>query len=172
VKIYISSLFEMPVHVRERGVGYLVSVVQPAFQPARPPEVAPERHLRLEIDDISTPVEGAVLPERPHVHRLIEFLRRWPGDEPLLIHCYAGISRSPAAALVALSLWQDELEAARALRAAAPHAIPNARLIALADEVLDRRGRLVAAREAMGPFLPASEGPLVELALPRPQVNR
>ncbi len=165
MKLYVSSLFEMPVHVRERRAGYLISVVQPALQPVRPPEVPIERHLRVEIDDISAPVEGAILPEETHVRRLVDFLRRWPRDEALLIHCYAGISRSTAAALVALSLWQDELEAARALRAAAPHAIPNQRIIALADAVLGRQGRLVAAREAMGPWRPATEAPLVELAV-------
>ena len=37
------------------------------------------------------------------------------------------------------------------MRKAAPHAWPNARMIALADEILGCEGRLIAAREAMGP---------------------
>ena len=56
-----------------------------------------------------------------------------------------------------------EQEAALALRAAAPHALPNTRIIALADRILGREGRLVAARDAMGPATPVTEGPLVEL---------
>jgi predicted protein tyrosine phosphatase len=166
VRIYVSSLYEMPTHVRERGVGYLVSLVQSEYQPKRPPEVPSERHLRIAVDDISSPSDGAVLPGEPHVRRLVDFLERWPGDEPLLLHCHAGISRSTAGALIALSLWQDEFEAARALRAAAPHAIPNARIIALADAILGRDGRLVAARESMGAFTPLAEAPLTELVLP------
>jgi predicted protein tyrosine phosphatase len=92
-------------------------------------------------------------------------LQSWPGDEPLLVHCYAGVSRSMAAALIALSLEDDrrEMEAARILRAAAPHAHPNARIVALADRLLGRQGRLVAANQAMGPATPVVEGPLVEL---------
>ena len=164
--IYVSSLYEMAGHVRERGVGYLVSMVQSEYQPERPPGVRSDRHLRIAVDDISLPNEGAVLAGEPHVRQLVDFLERWPGDEPLLLHCYAGISRSTAGALIALSLWQDEFEAARALRAAAPHAIPNPRIIALADAILGRGGRLVAARESMGPWRPASEAPLTELALP------
>jgi predicted protein tyrosine phosphatase len=166
VRIYVSSLYEMPRHVRERRVGYVVSLVQSVFQPECPQGVRRERHLRIEVDDINAPADGAVLPGELHVQRLIDFLERWPGDEPLLLHCYAGISRSTAGALIALSLWQDELDAARALRTAAPHAMPNSRIIELADTILGRDGRLVAAREAMGPHELSSEGPLTELALP------
>jgi predicted protein tyrosine phosphatase len=49
------------------------------------------------------------------------------------------------------------------LRAAAPHAQPNARIIALADQILGRRGRLIAARSAMGPATLVVEAPLVAL---------
>ncbi len=71
-----------------------------------------------------------------------------------------------AAALIALSLENDgrEMEAARLLRAAAPHAQPNARMVALADRLLGRQGRLVAAKEAMGPATLVFEGPLVKLS--------
>ena len=56
-----------------------------------------------------------------------------------------------------------EMEAARSLRRAAPHAQPNRRIVTLADRILGREGRLVAARQAMGPATPAYEGPLVTL---------
>ena len=81
------------------------------------------------------------------------------------MHCYAGVSRSMAGGLIALTLDAEgrEEETARVLREAAPHALPNARIIALADRILDRQGRLVAARDSMGPATPVTEGPLVEL---------
>ncbi len=164
--IYVCSLHEMPYHVRALRPGYLVSLVQPEFQPPTPDEVEIHRHLRIAVHDVSEHADGAVTPEEEHVDELIAFLRAWPGDERLLIHCYAGVSRSMAAALIALALDADgqELEAARILREAAPHAHPNARIIALADRLLGREGRLVAARAAMGPGTPVLEGPLVELA--------
>ncbi len=163
--IYICSLEEMPHHVRSLRAGYLVSLVQSAFQPPTPPEVKVERHLRIPVDDISVHTDGWVAPEQAHVETLIGFLRRWPADEPLVMHCYAGVSRSMAAGLIALTLNAEgrEEEAARVLRKAAPHALPNARIIALADRILGRQGRLVAARDAMGPATPVTEGPLVEL---------
>ena len=165
--IYICSLREMPRHVRSLRPGYLVSLVQPEFQPATPVGVKSERHLRVGVDDIFERVAGAVVPQHEHVQELITFLQSRCRDEPLLMHCYAGVSRSMAAALIALALDGEgrAMEAARVLREAAPHARPNARIVALADRLLEREGRLVAASAAMGPAIPVLEGPLVELEL-------
>ncbi len=164
--IYVCGLHEMPLHVRALRPGYLVSLVQPEFQPPTPEEIGAGRHLRIAVDDVSEPISGYAAPGESDVKELIAFLRSWSPDEGLLIHCYAGVSRSTAAALIALALNADgrELEAAQRLRQAAPHAQPNARIVALADRLLGRDGRLVAARDAMGPAALVFEGPLVELA--------
>jgi predicted protein tyrosine phosphatase len=164
--IYVCGLDEMPLHVRALRPGYLVSLVQPEFQPPTPAEIRADRHLRVAVDDVSEPMHGYVAPGEWDVQKLIDFLRGWPGDEALLLHCYAGVSRSTAAALIALVLNADgrEMEAAQLLREAAPHAQPNPRIVALGDRLLGREGRLVAAREAMGPAVPAFEGPLVEIS--------
>lgn len=148
----------------------LVSLVTAFEQPPTPTGLEPGRHFRLEIDDITEPLDGFVAPERHHVAGLVDFLGGWDREAPLLIHCAAGISRSTAAALTALCLHsdgEDEAELARHLRRAAPHASPNRRIVALADELMGRGGRLVAAVEAMGPAEPALEGPLVRLPLSR-----
>jgi predicted protein tyrosine phosphatase len=167
--IYVCSLQEMPEHARALRPSHLVSVVAPEELPPTPPGIRADRHLRIGIHDISEPIDGQVLPEVDHVATLIEFIRAWRGEAPLLMHCVAGISRSMAAALIALSLKTDEgeVEAARRMRQIAPHARPNNRMVALADRVLGRDGRLVAAREAMGPAEPRSLGPLVRFPLPR-----
>lgn len=163
--IYICNLFEMAHHARVLRAGYVVSLVQPEFQPPTPAGVRPERHHRVAVHDISEPMEDSVVPGEEHVRGLIAFLDDWPGSEPLLVHCYAGVSRSTAAALIALTLGAEgrEMEAAQALRDAAPHAQPNARIIALADQLLGRGGRLIAARNAMGPAELVAEAPLVSL---------
>ena len=163
--IYVCNLFDMPYYTRALRAGYLVSLVQPEFQPPTPAGVRPERHLRVAVDDISEPMEDSVVPGEGHVRDLITFLCDWPGSEPLLLHCYAGVSRSTAAALIALTLGAEgrEMEAAQALRDAAPHAHPNARIIALADQLLGRHGRLIAARSAIGPGEPVGEAPLIAL---------
>ena len=85
----------------------------------------------------------------------------WDRAEPLLIHCFAGVSRSTAAAFIAacaLAPERDEFAIARSLRAASPTASPNARLVALADAVLDRGGRMNEAIEAIGRGQDCEEG--------------
>jgi predicted protein tyrosine phosphatase len=86
----------------------------------------------------------------------------------MFVHCYAGISRSTAAALAILCQFNPgrELEAAQALRRAAPHAKPNRRIIAIADHLMGLDSRLQDAVEAMGPGNYAGEPtPLVELSM-------
>ena len=166
--IYVCNLAEMPDHAAALKVTHLVSLVSPDEQPPTPACIALERHHRVGIHDISEPLDGHVLPAVEHIEGLIEFVRAWQHDEaPILIHCVAGISRSMAAALITLAVKapRRELEAARHVRGAAPHAYPNRRMIAVADELLGCEGRLVQAREGMGPPNLLPFGPLVSLPL-------
>lgn len=150
--IYVSSLADMPGLVREFGVRDLVSVIQHDAQPPTPPEVDPARHYRCTVHDIAEPVPGETLPETAHVVGLIDFLRTWDADAPLLIHCHAGVSRSTAVALIAHVLRTgDPGKSAATLRAASSYAWPNRRIVALADGILGFDGKLIQAREDMGP---------------------
>ncbi|MGH6912327.1 MAG: tyrosine phosphatase family protein [Geminicoccales bacterium] len=167
--IYVCNILELPEHCLSLAPSHVVSLVAPDEQPPTPSGIATERHLRLPIHDISEPLDGHVLPQAEHVTQLIDFVRSWRHDEaPLLVHCVAGISRSMAAALITLVVKAGgrEAEAAHGLRTAAAHALPNRRMVLLADDLLGCEGRLIAAREAMGPAqITALHGPLVRLPL-------
>ncbi len=151
--IYITGLFQMPNHVRELEPSHLISIIQPEFQPQTPPEIAVGCHLRVAVHDVSEHDGFSILAQGQDVRQLIEFAEAWsPRAGSLLIHCYAGVSRSTAAALIAHVLKTGNPAAsARALRQAAPYAIPNRRIIALADEELGLRGKLSTAVELLGP---------------------
>jgi predicted protein tyrosine phosphatase len=139
--------------VSRTGARSLVTLLSPGTRVERPAEIAPERHLYLAVADIVAPVPGQVLPERSHLDELIAFVGAWDRAEPMLIHCFAGVSRSTAAAFIAacaLSPKRDEFEVAQALRAASSTATPNARLVALADAALGRQGRMNAAIAEIG----------------------
>lgn len=152
---------------------HLVSLVPSFEQPPTPSHIVAGGHLRLELDDIETPLAGYILPEIEHVERLLSFVRAWNGERLLLIHCAVGVSRSMAAALVALSCLssKDERQLAAELRKAAPHASPNRRIVGVADTLLGRRGRLLDAVEAMGPPLLVAKAPLVRLPVRLPLVD-
>lgn len=141
----------------------------------RPAVISAERHLKIGVNDITFAGTGnLVAPQERHVQEVIAFARRWDQSAPLLIHCWMGVSRSPAAALIAsLAVAPDDDEQALALRlrTASPYATPNSRLIEIGDSLLGRGGRLVAAVKAIGrgadadgnaPFvlpLPGADGP-------------
>jgi len=119
----------------------------------RPAAIEPENHLWLQMHDICAPLDGYIAPQAEHVEQLIAFVQRWPRETALVMHCYAGVSRSSAAALVsvcALSPASDEQAVALALRRASATATPNLRIVAIADDLLARRGRMVRAIEAIG----------------------
>ena len=86
----------------------------------------------------------------------------------MLVHCWAGISRSMAAAYTLLCDRVGpgyEFDIARALRARAAHACPNALIVALADRALGRGGRMIEAVAGMGRGEIVAEGCCVEFPL-------
>jgi len=158
--IHVCPLARLHETVAATGARHIVSLLARDDNLARPAAIAPENHLWLQLHDISAPMDGYVTPEIEHVEELIAFVRRWPRERPLVVHCYAGVSRSTAAAFVsvcALSAASDELVVAAALRRASPTATPNTRIVALADRLLGRSGRMVRAVEAIGPGMVVSE---------------
>ncbi|QTL02819.1 tyrosine phosphatase family protein [Aquabacter sp. L1I39] len=166
--IHVCSLARLHATVEATGARHVISLINGGTVFTRPSNVDPTNHLFLGINDIVMEMEGLVAPGEAHMNELLEFVRAWPREAPLVIHCYAGISRSTAAAyatVCALLPERDEAEIATALRAASPTATPNARLVALADRALRRDGRMVRAIEAIGRGRDAYEGEPFSLAL-------
>ena len=105
------------------------------------------RKVRLLIADVVTE-EGATEDDVRRIIQLAEQLRSERGT--LLIHCEAGISRSTATALIIYACWLgpgSEDEAMRLVGDQRPYAIPNRRMVALADNLLALDGRLLQARD-------------------------
>jgi predicted protein tyrosine phosphatase len=151
--IHVCSLAKLHDTVRLTGARHVVTLIKDVTLVHRPSAIAADNHLLLDMDDISEHIDGYVLPAEQHIDDLIRFVRRWDRAAPLVVHCYAGISRSTAGAFVtacALNPERDETTIARALRSASPTATPNLRIVRLADRMLSRNGRMVAAIEPIG----------------------
>lgn len=169
--IFVTSLFDMPHYVREFEPARLISIIQPELQPERPPQIARDAHLRVGVDDITEHQMARLLVEEPDIRQLIAFIEAWdPEQGALLTHCYAGVSRSTATALIAHYIkGGDAYLSATALRAAAPHAAPNRRIISIADSVLGCGGNLIDAMQRMSaPDFTIAEGALTTLQLGKP----
>ena len=151
--IHVCSLARLHETVDGTGARHVVSLIGDEARVERPAPIAPENHLWLRLHDISAPLDGYIIPEEEHVADLLEFVRRWDRRAPLVVHCFAGISRSTASAFAsvcALNPHRDEASVAQALRRASPTATPNARIVSLADRLLGRQGRMVAAIQTIG----------------------
>jgi predicted protein tyrosine phosphatase len=165
--IHVCPLSAVPDIVARSNASHLMTCLQDEILVETPRLIMPERHLRLHIHDISTPIDGCIHPGEEHVSRLIEFAHAWGGRGPMVVHCWAGISRSTAAAYTALCAINpdasEELVAQR-LREASPTACPNRLIIQLADAALGRNGRMVRAIEGIGRGLLATEAVPFSLA--------
>lgn len=154
VRIHVCALSYMPRLAKELGACHLVTIINDGMIPDTPASVRADCHLKLICSDICEPMAGRICPEPGHVAELIDFVRAWDHQGPLLIHCLAGISRSTAAAYIALCTLNEttcEYEIARLLRRASSTAVPNRLLVDYADRALGRDGRMLAAISAMAP---------------------
>ncbi|MTI42290.1 putative protein tyrosine phosphatase [Roseibium hamelinense] len=166
--LFVCSLSRLNETVQNTGATRLVTLINGDMKVPTPDGIAPENHLFLGFNDIVAPVAGLTPPTEDHVLQLLKFTSDWDRTSPLIIHCWAGISRSTAGAYItACSLLPDrtETDLAKTLRDRAPSATPNARLVAMADKLLGRDGRMIDAISAIGRGATAFEGKPFQMPL-------
>lgn len=152
-RIHVCSLALIDSQVEATGARSLMTLLSPGTAVARPAAIAGDRHLYVAVSDIVRAEPGQILPEASHVQSVLDFALEWDRQAPMLIHCFAGVSRSTAAAFIsacALAPRRDETAFAQAIRLASPTASPNSRMVALADAMLERNGRMVRAIAGIG----------------------
>jgi predicted protein tyrosine phosphatase len=159
--IHVCSLAALPDTVKATGASHVLTVMAKVDQVQRPESVLEANHLKVAIDDITEAMDGFVAPSDVHIEQVLNFVRSWDRSAPLVVHCYAGISRSTAsafAAACALNPHRDEIAIARQIRSASPIASPNRLIVSLADKALRRQGRMLRALDEMGPGSMIAEG--------------
>lgn len=157
----VCSLARIGETAHRHAPSHMLTVIAGDPPVVRPDSVAAPDHLRLDMNDIAVETPGLITPGEAHVRDIIAFAHRWDRTAPLLIHCFAGVSRSTASAyMIALALdpGRDEADLARELRLRSPTATPNPRLVAIADDMLGRNGRMVDAVRAIGRGADCFEG--------------
>jgi len=159
--IIVGPLSKVQPLVDAHGVRHVVTLLAPDTPHESPRGVDQERHLKLFFHDIVQHLDGHTPPTAADAEKMLAFFQSWQREAPMLIHCWAGISRSTAAAFTALCMLRptaDEEELALELRRASPSATPNRLIVSLADDILGRQGRMVKAVEKIGRGADAFEG--------------
>lgn len=161
--ITILSLEEVK-RLRQPKFDFLLSILSEDDKFFPPLWIPIERYYSLTFADITEPQNSSgidVPPSRKHVQEILSFgrtvLEAQKGLKTplkLLIHCTAGISRSTAAGY---AIWCDwlgegqEREALKAVLAVRPIAMPNRLMVAYADEMLGRQGKVIDVASLLHP---------------------
>lgn len=145
----VCGLDELERH-SSRGVTHVLSILDPGWpEPATFSAFDACSRMTLHFDDAIEAGDKIVLPQLAHIEAILTFGRELRGyGGHLLIHCHAGISRSTAAMAMILaqaSPRESEDAIVERLMRIRPQAWPNLQMIAFADELLNRGGRLIAA---------------------------
>ncbi len=153
MSIWVSSLRHAPPLARLKKPQRILSLLSPRDSFPTFDGFDEQTHLRIAVDDISSrAVGGQVAPGEQHVEKIIAFADSWDREGCILIHCYAGVSRSSASAFISactLNPRADEHDIAAAIRGASIVAAPNKAFVAIADKLLNRAGRMIEAIDAM-----------------------
>ena len=153
MSIWICSLAAAPQMVRRLRPARIVSLLSPYDTFPTFEGMGPDLHLTVPIHDIVDDIGDWRAPDLSDAESVIRFVEPWDRAAPMLIHCWAGISRSTASAFITACVHNpkaDEEEIARAIRDASSTASPNRRLVAHADALMGRSGRMVRAVDAIG----------------------
>jgi predicted protein tyrosine phosphatase len=148
-----------------RRPSHLISLLDPGHVIPTPTGLGP--HLRIGVHDIAEEAEGLICPDETVVEQVVAFGRTWEGAAPMVVHCWAGISRSGASAFTLACARNPDaspIEIAEEIRRRSRYASPNRRIVALADDLLGRRGRMVDAIDRIGRGEIAPEGRPYEIA--------
>lgn len=136
-----------------RKYRFLISIGDPEERPPRGYRLFDGPKIRLHFDDVTKTHYGQMA-SVVDVQRIIDFCTAVDG--PTLIHCYAGISRSSAAACILATIKLGpgrELEALQHVEnwsksnswCGESIIYPNKHILNLADQLLERQGNLLKA---------------------------
>jgi predicted protein tyrosine phosphatase len=151
--IIVCPMSRAPEIARERKPWRVVSLLDPGSNFITIDGYEEAERLRVSVHDVEEALDGHDYPADLHLNSILDFVSAWDRNDPLLVHCYLGISRSTATAFITACLHNpdiDENRIAMTLREASPTASPNRRFVALADDALCRKGRMVDAINAIG----------------------
>ena len=147
--IHVCSLARLHDTVAETGAKHIVTLMKDVAMVRRPQSIVEANHLLLDMDDIVTEMDGYVPPNEQHVGKLIDFVTAWDRSAPIVVHCYAGISRSTAGAFItACALNPTAMRPASRARSAPSHRPRNpiSAWSRLPMTCSDRKGRMTNCR--------------------------
>jgi predicted protein tyrosine phosphatase len=169
--IHVTSLSRLDTVAAGLGSFDLLTLLSPSHPATDWTALSQRRHIQLSFHDIVEPVPDLIAPDATAIQAILDFGREATAQVPLVIHCWAGISRSSAAAYIIACDRNPgfENDIADELRRCSPVVTPNRLMVALADDLLGRSGAMTAAIHRIGRGADAFEGAPYQLPLVWPR---
>ncbi len=156
VELRVAGLHNLQAELERFQPTHVVSLVNPDLPDADfMPWIIGVQHLVRRFYDVHREADYRVSqeeegPTKAHVVAIIDFIREALASDPpvrLLTHCHAGASRSTAATYIALALRDGpghEQDTFRELMVVTRKPWPSRMITAMADELLERSGAMLA----------------------------
>src|SRR5689334_14273753 len=100
MSILVCPLSRAPDIARDKKPSRVVSLLDPASAFPLLDGYGQDRHLCVAVHDINEEMKGFDACDALRMRNILDFVNGWPREAPILIHCYAGISRSTATAYI------------------------------------------------------------------------
>lgn len=147
MQVFVGSKNQAHDLVKRHDASHLVSILDPGDRLFLTPRLREIQRLHQFFEDVLDE-QALNAPTRQHVQELLDWGSQLPQDAVVVVHCFAGISRSTAAALALLVQHHGDVEvAAEKLLEVRPVACPNPIISKFADEILGMNGNLFARSE-------------------------
>lgn len=164
IQLTIGPKAEAPLAATKHNCQWVISIQDFADTPVdKPLGVDPTKHAHFFFDDLtdevpiryssrSDDIVRGHPPDMQDVQAVLQFFKQIPHGDKVYIHCFAGISRSSAMALMLYAHQTGagyEGTAMTMTNKSAPWGgiWPNERIVRYADELLNRNGKLIATVE-------------------------
>ena len=157
--IVVCSLKDLELVCDSIKPSHIISVIDPGFAPKTPKGIS--NHLKLGFDDIVNISDTGPLYRVPgknsHIKQtlfneqnaqaIVDFVKTWKVEKPIIVHCWCGISRSMATATyIMCSLENNNIDKnVRYIRSVAPHANPNTLMLSFFEQILNTGDKISKA---------------------------
>lgn len=140
--ILVCSKSMVPDMVSDHNVTHIISLLDPRDSLPLTSQITSCERLHLVFEDVLDETDKNA-PTREQVQTLLSWTKNLPRDAVVLIHCFAGISRSTAAAIGILAQETKNIEKSiEIIKSQRPNLCPNPVISKFADDILGFNGQL------------------------------
>lgn len=150
--IFVTSKNKVHDTVKATGAKHVLSLLDVGDSLFITPRLADCNRLLINCEDVLEATDHGA-PTKEQIERFLAWAKEIPDDDTVVVHCFAGISRSTAAAITILTdRLGDFKPAIQRIKSVRPNLCPNPVITKFADEIFGFDGEMFKACEEVANF--------------------